>query len=264
MEVNQELKVCGIYGIVNIINNKIYVGKAINIYNRIKSHIYALDHKSKDENRHLINAWHKYKSGNFKCFVIEELELNENLLKEKELYWIQQYKATNRKFGYNLRMDSSTKMIVHSETKKLLSKSVKGDKNPNYGHKWSVEQKEKMSKLKKEQYQTGKAKVNINAIQKGIQNRRQKWEENPELKEQMKEKVREKNTLYNIYQYDKHTNELIQVWNCINDIIKENPTYKRHNIYAACSGEKPSMYGFIWKKVLKSDDIVQTELKDSE
>lgn len=50
--------------------------------------------------------------------------------------------------------------------------------------------------------------------------------------------------------------ELLKVWNCVNDIIIDNPTYKRHNIYAVCSGEKKSIYGYIWKKVL-IDDIVQ-------
>ena len=264
MELNNDLKVCGIYGIQNIINNKIYVGKAKNIYVRIRSHIYGLNGKSKDENRHLIRAWHKYKSENFKCFIIETLEFNEELLQERELYWIQQYNSTNRKFGYNLRMDSSTKMIVHEETRKLLSVVNKGVNNPNYGNKWSEEKKQKMSLLKKEQYKTGIVKSNPDASRKGIEIRNQHWEEHPELKEQMKQKVREKITLYNIEQYDKKTKQLIKVWNCINDIILENPTYKKHNIYAVCSGEKASMYGYIWKKVLKSDDIVQTELKDSE
>ena len=264
MKLGKELKVCGIYGIKNTINNKIYVGKAKNIYSRIQSHIYGLNRKSKDENRHLINAWYKYKAENFECFVIEILEFNEELLKERELYWIQFYKATNRKFGYNLRMDSSTKMITHEETRKLLSIASKGKNNPNYGNKWSDEQKKKMSELQKERYKKGLAKPNPEASRKGIESRNKKWKENPELKEQMKEKVREKITLYNIKQYDKQTKQLIKVWNCINDIIIKNPTYKKHNIYAACSGEKPTMYGYIWKKVLKSDDIVQTDLKESE
>ncbi len=46
----------GIYVIKNKINNKVYVGKAVNIYRRIKAHITALNTKSKDENRHLINS----------------------------------------------------------------------------------------------------------------------------------------------------------------------------------------------------------------
>lgn len=46
----------GIYVIKNKINNKVYVGKAINIYRRIKAHITSLNTKDKNENRHLINA----------------------------------------------------------------------------------------------------------------------------------------------------------------------------------------------------------------
>ena len=264
MKLGNELKVCGIYGIKNIINNKIYVGKAKNIYKRAQSHIYCLNKKSKDENRHLIAAWNKYGSSNFICFIIEKLEINEDLLKEKELYWIQFYKATDRNFGYNLRMDSSTKMIVHEETRKLHSESLRGENNPNYGNKWSDEQKKKMSEFQKDRYKKGLAKPNPEASRKGIESRNKKWKENPELKEQMKQKVREKITLYNIEQYDKQTKQLIKVWNCINDILIENPTYKKHNIYAVCSGEKPTMYGYIWKKVLKSEDIVQTDLKESE
>jgi len=57
--------------------------------------------------------------------------------------------------------------------------------------------------------------------------------------------------------------ELIKIWECINDIIQKNPTYKKHNIYAVCSGEKKSMYGYIWKKELK-EDIVQSDSKVSE
>jgi hypothetical protein len=45
------------------------------------------------------------------------------------------YKSTDREFGYNLRRDSSTQMIVHEETKQLLSKCNLGENNPNYGNK---------------------------------------------------------------------------------------------------------------------------------
>ena len=53
--INDKFK-CGIYCIKNTVNNKIYVGKSINIYKRIKQHITQLNHKSKDENYHLIQA----------------------------------------------------------------------------------------------------------------------------------------------------------------------------------------------------------------
>lgn len=74
------------YYIKNIIDSKVYVGKSKNIYNRIQEHIYSLRHKRKDENRHLINAWHKYGENAFEYFVLEETKLDEDLLKEHELY----------------------------------------------------------------------------------------------------------------------------------------------------------------------------------
>jgi group I intron endonuclease len=132
---------CGIYCIINKINGKKYVGKAKDIYKRIIEHITQLNNENIDENRHLINAWKKYGRENFEYFVIEYLELNENLLKEKELYWQLKHKVTNRNFGYNFRLDSSTKMITHEETKKLISERLKKEwKNgvrKNHGKKLS-------------------------------------------------------------------------------------------------------------------------------
>lgn len=248
--------VCGIYKIINTVNNKIYVGKAKNIYNRMLSHRTNLRRKSKDENRHLINAWHKYGEECFTYEIIEVLQFDENLLREREDYWIVTLDSTNRKVGYNLRRDSSTGCIVQDETKKKISEKVKGENNPNYGNKWTDEQKEKMSKLKKEQYKKGEVKINPEASKKGCEIRNAKWEQSPELKEQMKKNVSSKIAEYNFHQLDKKTGDLIKVWNSVYDILIEHPEWKRHNIYAACSGEKPSIYGYKWKKVLK-EDIVQ-------
>jgi excinuclease UvrABC nuclease subunit len=57
MKLNKDHKgKCGIYCIKNIVNSKVYVGKAKDIYKRIRDHIYFLRKKNKNENRHLINA----------------------------------------------------------------------------------------------------------------------------------------------------------------------------------------------------------------
>lgn len=254
---------CGIYCIKNKINNKVYIGKAKDIYNRMISHRYQLRKMSKDENRHLIASWHKYGEDAFEYTIIEELELNEELLREREDYWIVEYDSTNRDKGYNLRRDSSTGCIVLEETRKLKSEISMGENNPNYGNKWTDEQKQNMSELKKEQYRNGEIKINPENSKKGCKIRNEHWEQNPELKEQMKSKVSSKTSEYNFYQYDKKTDELIKIWSSIYDILKEHPEWKRHNIYAACSGEKPSIYGYKWKKILK-DEIVQTSEKSEE
>lgn len=75
----------------------------------------------------------------------------------------------------------------------------------------------------------------------------------------MRKKVSKKRNQFKFYQYTKD-DELVKVWDSVLDILNQNPTYKRHNIYAACSGEKPSMYGFKWVKVL-NDEIVQPSVK---
>lgn len=46
----------GIYCIRNMSNQKVYIGKAKNIYVRICQHISLLRKKDYNENRHLINA----------------------------------------------------------------------------------------------------------------------------------------------------------------------------------------------------------------
>ena len=57
MQVNKnDVNKTGIYCIRNTINQKVYIGKAKNIYTRICQHIYYLRKKDNNENRHLINS----------------------------------------------------------------------------------------------------------------------------------------------------------------------------------------------------------------
>lgn len=127
MKANKNHKRCGIYCIKNIVNNKVYIGKSINIYRRINEHISMLNTKRKDENIHLTNAWHKYGSSSFEYYVVEYLEINEIKVAERELYWIKQFKALDKETGYNLRSDSDSKMIVHSNTSIKISNRLKAE-----------------------------------------------------------------------------------------------------------------------------------------
>ena len=68
-----------------------------------------------------------------------------------------------------------------------------------------------MSDLKKEQYQKGEVSYNKNSPYLGIKARNEKWEQNPQLKKNMKKKTSIKNTEYSFYQYDKNTEELIKI-----------------------------------------------------
>ena len=114
-----------------------------------------------------------------------------------------------------------------------------------------------MSEMVRRGYETGEWGRNPEAVYKAIEVRNKHWEENPQLKENMKKKVSSQISEYSFYQYDKKTLELVRIWDSVYDILFEHPEWKRHNIYAACSGEKPSIYGYKWKKILKSEIVQQ-------
>lgn len=86
-----------IYKITNKINNKIYIGKTSStIQKRWKQHL--SDYKRDSfEKRPLYNAMKKYGEENFSIEEIEEVE--ESLLSEREIYWIEYYNSY--KNGYN-------------------------------------------------------------------------------------------------------------------------------------------------------------------
>ena len=222
----------GIYVIKNKINNKVYVGKAINIYRRIKAHITALNTKNKDENRHLINSWHKYGRDNFTYFVVEYIN-NENieelntLLYDRELYWIEQMNSLDRKFGYNLRCDSDGKCFVSDETKEIMSISQK-ERYKSEDEK--IKQSETMKKLHKE---------------------------HPEIYKESHSKIAYKRREYRIAKCNKNSGEIIKIYEIIQDILDENPTYYKQAIKGCCQGTKNSYLGFRWHYVeLDSDNLV--------
>ena len=95
-----EEKICGIYMIKNLINNKIYIGKSKDIVRRWYEHKSDLRHNHHD-NCYLQNSWNKYGESCFEFNIIERC-LNEEDLDEREKFHIFFYKADDKNFGYNL------------------------------------------------------------------------------------------------------------------------------------------------------------------
>ena len=89
-----------IYKITNIINDKIYIGKAKDYIKRFKDHLYnALNG---DEGcPALYNAIRKYGPENF---TTKRIDLSESLeeLNAKEKYWIAELHSQNPEIGYNI------------------------------------------------------------------------------------------------------------------------------------------------------------------
>ena len=90
----------GIYKIQNKVTNKVYIGKSVNIEKRWIQHRCHLNNNV-HANDYLQKAWNKYGENGFNFSVLCECE--ESALDEKEIYYINLYKATDRSHGYNLR-----------------------------------------------------------------------------------------------------------------------------------------------------------------
>lgn len=113
----------GIYSIVNIINNKIYIGSTcsnVGFDSRWSMHKTALN-QNKHSNKHLQSAWNKYGKDNFEFRMIEEC--NDDVLIIREDSWINYYDSINRNKGYNLINASRT--ICSDETRQKMSLSNK-------------------------------------------------------------------------------------------------------------------------------------------
>lgn len=115
-------KICGIYLLKNLINNKVYVGQSINIYYRWKQYEYnALNNKLDD---YLHRVIRKYTLENFSKEIIEECCQEE--LDETEIFYIDLYNSCAKRRnsnGYNETFGGGgVKGFHHStETKRLLS-----------------------------------------------------------------------------------------------------------------------------------------------
>lgn len=242
----------GIYCIENLINNKKYIGKSSNIEQRLSHHKWQLSQpvRHKDCNRLLFYSVEKYGIDNFHFYALEIFDkIDEDILADCELEWMDKYNTCDRNFGYNLRRDSSTQTTFHKDTLKLKSENSKGEKNPNFGNRWNNEQKLHMSEVAKSRHLSGeyytqewKDKIGKKATEM--------WK-NEEKKSNMATQVRlTKQKKFRWLQYSRN-GELIKTWETVEDILKENPTYKWQNIYAAANYYKPTYMNFVWKKVPK-------------
>ena len=120
------VKICGIYTITNLINNKVYVGYSNNIKSRHTAHFCELEGKYHD-NDFLQKAYNKYGRENFVFEILEECK--ERFLASQEHYWATILNVHNEKYGYNLRPTHPDGLIVHSAaTRTKLSKAHKGRK----------------------------------------------------------------------------------------------------------------------------------------
>lgn len=248
----------GIYAIRHVESGKRYIGKSVNVEYRLIQHKSLLTKpiRSKDCNRHLYNAVQKYGWHKFVTEVVEKFDhIDEAHIAARELFWMDEYNTCDRKYGYNLRRDSSTKMIVHEETRALQAISMLGEGNPNYGNNWSETQKDAMRLTQQLRHIMTDA-YGEDWRKRQSEAQRTRWENTPpEKRAAMAEKVSNSKIKYDYEQYDRTGEILIRTWSSVKEIVSENPTWKWQNIYSVCHGHKPTYRGFVWRQVPKLTDF---------
>lgn len=123
----------GIYQLLNLVNNKRYVGSAVNLKRRNKQHFSDL-RKGKHHCIHLQNAFEKYGEENFIFEVLEIVEDKNNLLQWEQ--WFLDYYDFESLYNTCPTAGNSLGVVRSEETKEKLRKA-------NLGKRHSEETKEK-------------------------------------------------------------------------------------------------------------------------
>ena len=216
----------GIYCIEHIASGRKYVGKSVNIERRLATHRYALTRevRSKDTNRHLWNCVQKYGWDQFKTYVLQSFdEIDEELIGLSELEWMDKFNSCDRDFGFNLRRDTSTKMITHPET--LIALSVAHKRRYN-----------------DEDFGDYERKMN------GIRSKRSWAKMLPETKAKMGRKIAALKRKYHYAQCDMF-GRIVCIWRSLDELKVHYPEANLQNIHSVCDGHKASYMGFVWEKL---------------
>lgn len=168
----------GIYKIVNTINNKAYIGSSKNVALRYDLHLKNL-RKGRHVNPALQKAFKKYGEAALKLEILEICSEDELLTLEQlyldladfsNLYNISRNSGGGDNISYHpenasirLRQSSISKarwQTLSEEERNHRRESLRGEKNPNYGNRWTSELRQQASdRLKsnpKTSYRRGK------------------------------------------------------------------------------------------------------------
>lgn len=108
-----------IYKILNLVNNKVYIGQTRLGKSRWVNHRAKFNTNS-HPNKHLQSAWNKYGEDSFKFEVIEECSTLAEL-DVCETKWIIEHNATDKRFGYNSTTGGNSGFIMSKEVRKKMS-----------------------------------------------------------------------------------------------------------------------------------------------
>lgn len=165
--------ICGVYKIVNKLNNKIYIGSSVNILERWLAHKYALK-LGQHGNQYLQRTYNKYGLDNLDFNIVEKCSI-ENLT-QREQYWIDYYGGLGSSILYNMKEPEGSHKILPEVSEKIKQKLL-GRTIPDKvvqkilksreGYKHSEETKRKISEGNKGKIITMETRQKISEARKG-------------------------------------------------------------------------------------------------
>jgi group I intron endonuclease len=106
----------GIYKIINVINNKFYVGSAVDFTVRKRKHWWEL-RRGTHRNKHLQAAWLKYGEPAFTFVIVEELPLDADVLAAENV-WLKEH--VGKEYCYNIATDATAPQLGMSGEKNAM------------------------------------------------------------------------------------------------------------------------------------------------
>jgi group I intron endonuclease len=90
----------GVYSLKCLKTGKIYIGSTTKSFKyRFNNHVWELNN-DRHKNKHLANAWKKYKENNFEFEILEVTSKEDVFIREQ--YYMDLYKSHDKKLGFNI------------------------------------------------------------------------------------------------------------------------------------------------------------------
>lgn len=117
--------ITGVYAIRHILSGKMYVGSTAKSFSRRFADHRRLLLRGESHNVYLQRAWNKYGEAAFEFVVLERCDSESCVTREQ--WWIDHFKAANRRFGYNGRPTAESNLGVKwsSEVKQRMASAAR-------------------------------------------------------------------------------------------------------------------------------------------
>lgn len=271
-----ENKICGIYCIENLDNHKKYIGQSTDIKDRLSHHMSNIKygHSLVRNIREEMEEMH-YDVNDFDFYILEEC--SQNILDDKEKYYIQLYKTYDSNYGYNEDLGGRFTPIRSEKHNIRLSETKKKqfeNKNTSFYFNFLLGQDKTKKPILQidnngniiKEWTKGATDISevlnipirniYNSIEKLNKTEGYFWIRKSDYSEVLINNLSNKRRKEKVFQYS-FNGDLINKWSSAHE-AKVNIGIDDKGIASACKGESLQWKGFIWSYIeLEKEDVLK-------